>query len=211
MNSVTIRAEKFGVMGGTFDPIHYGHLIAAERAREELALDKVLFIPSGKPPHKQAKTALSSLDRYRMAELAIASNVCFQISDIEIKRDGASYTIDTLKALLELYSGAQFYFITGADAILEIATWKDPVELLSLCNFVAVTRPGYNLDNIWRIAGDFIKFPEKKIIGLTIPGLDISSTEIRGRLREGRSVKYMLPDDVIDFITERGLYRFSGP
>ena len=207
MDNVTVKESKIGVMGGSFDPIHYGHLIAAERAREELALDKVLFIPSNRQPQKQAKVQSSPLDRYRMTGLAIASNAGFELSDIEIRRGGASYTVDTLVALLDLYSGTQLFFITGADAILGINTWKNPAELLSLCKFVAVTRPGYNLDSIWRIAGDFVKYPEKSIIGLAIPGLELSSTEIRDRVRDGRSIKYMLPDDVIDFIAEQGLYR----
>ena len=207
MDSIFGQGRRLGVMGGTFDPIHYGHLIAAERAREELALDKVLFIPSGIPPHKRAGALALPKDRYLMTGLAIASNACFQLSDIEIVRDGVSYTVDTLKALLELYNDVQLFFITGADAILDIATWKSPGELLSMCNFVAVSRPGYNIDSIWRKAGKYIDRPEKSITGIGIPGLDISSTEIRERVREGKSVKYLLPDDVIDFIAEHGLYR----
>ena len=211
MENVFDQGRRLGVMGGTFDPIHYGHLIAAERAREEMALDEVLFIPSGTPPHKSNDGVAPSIDRYRMIGLAIASNDRYRLSDMEITRGGASYTVDTLRALLDMDKDVQLYFITGADAILEIATWKDPGEILKMCRFIAVSRPGYSLDGIWKVAGAFINDPERSITGLSIPGMDISSTEIRERVREGKSIKYLLPDDVIDFITERGLYRSNRP
>ena len=211
MENVFVRGRRLGVMGGTFDPIHFGHLIAAERAGEELLLDQVLFIPAGTPPHKLTIAQAPPMDRYRMIELAIASNDHYRLSDMEITRGGTSFTVDTLKVLLDMYKGAQLYFITGADAILEIASWKAPGEIFKMCKFIAVSRPGYSLDGVWKVAGAFIEDPEKSVIGLGIPGLDISSTEIRERVRRGKSVKYLLPDNVIDFITERGLYRPNRP
>ena len=211
MDNVFAKGCRLGVMGGTFDPVHYGHLIAAERAREELALDRVLFVPSGTPPHKLTIAQAPPMDRYQMIRLAIDSNDCCQLSDLEIARGGISFTVDTLRALLDLYKDVQLYFITGADAILEIASWKDPGAILEMCKFIAVSRPGYDLDGVWQVAAAFVADPEKRVIGLGIPGLDISSTEIRERVRTGKSVKYLLPDAVIDFITERGLYRSIQP
>jgi nicotinate-nucleotide adenylyltransferase len=207
MDYIFGREYKLGVMGGTFDPIHYGHLIAAENARAELALDQVLFVPTGVPPHKKTMEYTEATIRFQMTALAIASNEFFRVSDLETKRDGPSYTIDTVKALRELYPGVQIYFITGADAILEIATWRNAELLLSMCSFVAVSRPGYAMDDIRGRIGSFFEHPEINIFGMEVPALDISSTEIRKRVREGKTIKYMLPDNVMDFITEQGLYQ----
>jgi len=211
MSKINGQITRLGVMGGTFDPIHYGHLQAAEGARKELDLDRVLFIPAGRPPHKKFGAVASPWQRYMMTGLAIESNDYFQLCDMELEGDQPSYTIDTVKALLGLYTGVQIFFITGADAILEIGTWKKAAELLSLCRFVAIARPGYSMDKIWSIAEAFVINPEERIVGLGIPTPDISSTEIRKRLQRGKTVKYMLPDQVIDFITEQGLYRGSLP
>jgi len=211
MSKINNQVYRLGVMGGTFDPVHFGHLLAAERAREEFCLDEVLFVPAGRPPHKHSKAGADPWMRYRMTELAISTNENFFLSDMEIERDGPSYTVDTVKTLLELYRGVQIFFITGADAFLEINTWKSTAELLTLCSFVAVSRPGYNMDRIWKIMKAFVEHPEWHVFSLGIPSPDISSTEIRKRVREGRTIKYMLPESVIDFIAEHGLYRSYPP
>jgi len=141
---------KIGLMGGTFNPIHIGHLVMAEEIRKGFGLDKVLFIPTGNPPHKLIEGQVSSKDRYIMTLLATASNEYFEVSDIETKRIGTSYTVDTIKELKEIYQMAEFYFITGADAILEIETWKNTKELLDSCKFIAATRPGYNMNQEYK-------------------------------------------------------------
>jgi len=206
MSRNTSRVRKLGIMGGTFDPIHYGHLVTAEGARDELALDKVIFVPAGKPPHKPGHDIADSGDRYKMTGLAIASNVFFEISSIEIDRPGPSYTIDTIQTVTDLYPGAEIYFITGADAVLDIITWKNVGKLLSMCYFVAASRPGYHLDELWEKVGAFIQYPKKKIFNMEVPALAISSTDIRRRVREGKTIKYLLPEPVEDYIAKHKLY-----
>lgn len=198
---------KLGVMGGTFDPIHYGHLVAAEGARDELALDKVVFIPAGKPPHKPGHDIADPRDRYLMTGLAISSNIFFEISSIEIDRPGPSYTVDTIQSIMDLYPGAEIYFITGADAVLDIITWKNVGKLLSICYFVAASRPGYPLDELRQKVSAFIEYPEQKILSMAVPALAISSTDIRRRVREGKTIKYLLPEPVEDYIVRHKLYR----
>lgn len=198
--------HKLGIMGGTFDPIHYGHLIAAEIARDELSLGKIVFIPAARPPHKPERVAADPWLRYRMVDLAIASNPFFALSSIEIERPGLSYTVDTLRAMGERYSEAEIYFITGADAVLEITTWREPEKLLSMCYFVAVSRPGYHLDKLWQRAAALIPDPEQRILGLEIPETAISSTDIRRRVRKGKTIKYLLPEAVESFIAGHKLY-----
>jgi len=150
---------KIGVMGGTFNPIHYGHLVTAEEALNQFNLDRVIFVPTGLPPHKTACKLASPEDRYMMTVMATASNSHFFVSRIEIERKGKSYTIDTLKELKFNYgNSAVFYFITGADAILEILTWKNTEEIISMCKFIAATRPGYDLSRIEEL--------KKKLFGI---------------------------------------------
>lgn len=191
---------RIGIIGGTFNPIHYGHLFAAEEVYHRFGLGRVIFVPSYQPPHKACQVA-PARDRFLMTELAISSNPHFKISDIEIDRAGKSYTIDTVKSFKETYGRkAQIYFITGADAILDIGTWKDFRQLLKLCQFVALTRPGYNLEKL-----------EKSLLGeiilVELPALAISGTDIRRRLKEGKPIKYLVPECVEDYIYKHGLYR----
>jgi nicotinate-nucleotide adenylyltransferase len=199
---------KFGIMGGTFNPVHYGHLVTAEEAYNQFNLDEIIFMPSGDPPHKKDKKIISAEDRYLMAVLATASNDHFSVSSLEIERGGYSYTIETIEALKrELPSDSKIYFITGADAILEILTWKDPFKLIDFCSFIAATRPGYDLNKFKEVfsSNDWKKF-ESKIYFMEIPALAISSTAIRQRVEEGKSIKYLLPDNVINYINLNRLY-----
>ncbi|RPF47129.1 nicotinate-nucleotide adenylyltransferase [Thermodesulfitimonas autotrophica] len=200
-------AVRIGLMGGTFDPIHYGHLVAAEDARYELGLEKVVFIPAGQPPHKPKELVSEAAHRVAMVRLAIATNPCFELSTVEVERPGPSYTVDTVAAFRKQYPAGEFYFITGADAVAEILSWHRAEELLTLCRVVAVTRPGYVLDNLRERLAGLDAYLWRKIRVLPVPGVAISSTAIRERVREGRPIRYLLPDQVEAYIKEQGLYR----
>ncbi len=198
--------QKVGIMGGTFDPIHIGHLVTADAVRIEYRLDKVLFIPAANPPHKQDSQVTPALHRYIMTAMATYSNPHFFVSAIEMERPGPSYTIDTIRLLHEHYAGrAKFYFITGADAVGDLPTWNNIDELLDLCDFVATTRPGCvsAIDDVIRHFGP--KGAER-IHRLTTPELEISSTDIRDRVKKGRSIKYIVPESVENYILKEGLY-----
>lgn len=192
-----------GIMGGTFDPIHYGHLVAAECSAEQFDLEMVIFVPAGSPPHKEEQRVTSSTDRYMMTLLATISNPLFVISKVEIEREGLSYTIDTLLYFREKYPEHDIYFITGADAIAEIFTWKDPERLLEECSFIAVTRPGFPIREECR---KIIESYSKRIFPLSIPGVATSSTHLRSRARRGLTLKYQVPPEVDAFIKKRSLY-----
>jgi nicotinate-nucleotide adenylyltransferase len=189
---------RLGVMGGTFDPIHHGHLVAAEEARVALGLDRVLFVPAGDPWQKVSKQVTGAETRFEMVQVATADNDAFGVSRIDIDRPGPTYTVDTLR---ELSGPDELFFVTGADAILEILTWKDAGEALDLATFVAVTRPGYDLDKLAGLGlGD-------RVVCLEIPALAISSSDIRRRVAEGRPIRYLVPAAVASLIAERGLYK----
>ena len=195
--------RKLGVLGGTFDPIHYGHLQIAEEARGRFALDAVLFIPAGEPPHKPHGQA-SAEQRFVMTELATADHPQFAVSRLEIDRPGAAYTIDTLQALREQYPEAALYLIMGADMAMDFPTWREPARILSLARVIAVTRPGVPEARLRR----HLATPAMQGVELLVaPGLDLSSTELRRRAREGKSLRYLTPDAVIGFIEKEGLYR----
>jgi len=198
--------RKIGIMGGTFDPIHTGHLVIAEAVRIEYGLEKVLFIPAANPPHKQNSHVTPSIHRYIMTVMATYSNPHFYVSPIEIERPGLSYTIDTVLALIEQYGDkTEFYFITGADVVQELPTWRNIDHLLDLCYFITATRPGCisNLDDVIESLG--IK-GRQRIQRLATPALEISSTDIRERMRQGRSIKYIVPESVENYIFKEGLY-----
>ena len=197
--------QRLGLMGGTFDPIHYGHMLMAEEARQAFALDDVVFVPNGRPAHKKAYLVSSPEERYAMTLLATGSNPCFSASRIEIERPGPSYTIDTLREFRRLYPDLDaLYFITGADAVLEILTWHEYDKLAAECQFIAVTRPGFVLERLSEIAdASFLD----RVHFLPIPRLEISSTDIRKRVREGRSIKYLTPETVETYIRQQGLYQ----
>lgn len=201
--------QRLGIMGGTFDPIHYGHLLMAEEARQAFALDDVVFVPNGRPAHKKAYLVSSPEERYAMTLLATGSNPCFSASRIEIERPGPSYTIDTLREFRRLYPDLDaLYFITGADAVLEILTWHESDNLARECQFIAVTRPGFVLDQLHDLVDtEFLD----RVHYLPIPNIEISSTDIRRRVREGRSIKYLTPEPVEAYIHQQGLYRPLPP
>jgi len=188
---------RLGVMGGTFDPIHFGHLVAASEAMAHFKLDKVIFVPTGDPWQKQEITA--SEHRYKMTQLAILGNSNFEISDLDVKRPGPTYTVDTLRDLNSEYPNADLYFITGADSISQIQTWKDVDQIWGLAQFVGVSRLGHDLE--------VPKSPQGAISLLEIPALAISSTDIRGRVKAGKPIDYLLPDAVIGYIEEHNLYQ----
>lgn len=198
---------RLGVMGGTFDPIHYGHLVTAEEARGEFGLDQVLFLPSGIPPHKNPNQVTDAKHRYTMTVLATLTNPHFDVSRLDIDRDGVSYTIDTLRILKEQYGkDTELFFITGADAILEIMSWKDPEQILKLAEFIAATRPGFCLSEQLSQVKDWFARQDKRLHLLQVPAMAISSTDIRGRVSSGRSVRYLLPEEVEYYIKKNQLY-----
>jgi nicotinate-nucleotide adenylyltransferase len=187
------------MMGGTFDPIHLGHLRAAESAREALRLDEVAFVPSGVPPHRPGPHS-SALDRYAMVSLATAGNRAFVACDAELRRQGASYTVDTVAALREERPGAALVLILGSDAFAEIASWKDPERLFGLCSLAVVSRPGED-------APPALASAAGRVEHVAGPVLAVSATAVRRRVSEGLSVRYLVPDAVADYIAKRGLYR----
>ncbi len=201
------KIRRIGIMGGTFDPIHYGHLVTAEAARAEFDMEDIIFVPSGRPPHKHEYEVSEGEDRYLMTVLATITNLNFQVSRTELEREGPTYTVDTLIDFRKKYKDdVELYFITGADAILEIFTWKDVPNLLSSCSFVAATRPGYSREKLNGIIDTIRERYGTNIYYLNVPALAISSTDIRERVRSGRPIKYLLPEAVEDYIAKKGLY-----
>jgi nicotinate-nucleotide adenylyltransferase len=190
--------RRIGVMGGTFDPIHHGHLVAASEVAHIFGLDDVIFVPTGQPYQKEARQVSPAEDRYLMTVIATASNPRFGVSRVDIDRPGPTYTIDTLRELRETNPGAELFFITGADALAEILTWHDVDELFTLAHFVGCTRPGHRLSG----AG----LPDGKVSLVEIPALAISSTECRARVEAGEPVWYLVPDGVVQYIAKRKLY-----
>jgi nicotinate-nucleotide adenylyltransferase len=193
--------RRVGIMGGTFDPIHHGHLVAASEVQGRFDLDEVVFVPTGMPYQKGLVSPAE--DRYLMTVIATASNPRFHVSRADIDRHGPTYTIDTLRELHGLYGpGTDLYFITGADALAKILSWKDALEMLSMANFVGVTRPGFELSDE--------HLPEKSVSLVEVPAMAISSSECRVRVAAGKPVWYLVPDGVVQYIAKRGLYRASG-
>lgn len=193
------RRPRIGVMGGTFDPIHHGHLVAASEAASRLALDEVVFVPTGRPSLKQHPGVTPAEHRYLMTVVATASNPRFTVSRVDIDRPGLTYTVDTLTDLRKERSDADLFFITGADAVEQILTWKDAHRLWGMAHFVAVTRPGHTLS--------IENLPAEAVSVLEVPALAISSTDVRRRAREGEPVWYLVPDGVVQYIGKHGLYR----
>ncbi len=199
---------KIGIMGGTFDPIHLGHLAMAESAREIFELDKILFMPSANPPHKVEQNITPAMHRVMMTFLATKSNENFEVSQAEILRGGISYTIDTMKDLHEKFGEeTELFFIIGADSLKDLPTWHKSRELVKKCHFIAAGRPGteINLSELENFFGE-INF-NRHIHRIETPGLEISSTDIRERVKAGRSIKYLVPELVEEYIFKEQLYK----
>lgn len=197
---------KIGLMGGTFDPIHIGHLFLAEEVANLYALDKIIFLPSGHGPHKDVNRVSDPHIRYEMVEKAIQDHPLFVVSDIETQRTGLSFTIDTIRHFKDLYPEDQLFFITGADAILTIETWREFESLLSACTFVAATRPSIRSKALIEAVKALNQKYHASIQLMDMPQLEISSSDIRKRVRMGRTVRYLVPEVVREMIRCRGLY-----
>jgi nicotinate-nucleotide adenylyltransferase len=191
--------RKIGVMGGTFDPIHHGHLVAASEVADRFGLDEVVFVPTGDPWQKSGKDVSPAEDRYLMTVVATASNPRFSTSRVDIERDGPTYTADTLADLHDQMPDAELYFITGADALSQILSWHKVEEMFALAHFIGVTRPGYEL-----VDGHL---PKGSVTLVEVPAMAISSTDCRDRVAAGRPVWYLVPDGVVQYISKRRLYQ----
>jgi nicotinate-nucleotide adenylyltransferase len=191
--------KRLGVMGGTFDPIHHGHLVAASEVRSWFDLDEVVFVPTGQPWQKTDREVSPAEDRYLMTVIATASNPRFSVSRVDIDRSGPTYTVDTLRDLqAERGPDWDLFFITGADALEQILSWRDPDELFDLAHFVGCTRPGHNLS----AEG----LPTDKVTLVEVPALTISSSECRMRVAQGEPIWYLVPDGIVQYISKRRLY-----
>ncbi|MDD5019848.1 MAG: nicotinate-nucleotide adenylyltransferase [Candidatus Omnitrophica bacterium] len=187
---------KIGILGGTFNPVHFGHLILAEQVRGQLGLDRVIFVPAFMPPHKDGRDIIPAKNRFEMLGLAVGDNKDFAVSDIEIRRRGKSYTVDTLRQIKKRYPHAELFFICGSDLVAEIPTWKDVDEIYRLAKFVLARRPCYGK----RLSG-------KPFIKINVAQVDISSSLIRKLIRQKRSVRYLTPNRVVKYIEQHKLYR----
>ncbi len=199
---------RIGILGGTFDPIHYGHLFIAEEARARFRLNNVVFIPNGQPPHKNGAEITPARHRFAMTQTGIAGNPHFLCSPIEVQRAGVSYTVDTLAALREMYPEAELFYITGVDAVAEILTWKRHADVIRMATFLAATRPGFDLKTLKE------KLPQEYLARVLLIGstyLGISSTDIRDRVRQNLPARYLTPDSVLKYIYKNQLYSAGGP
>ncbi|MDO5646239.1 MAG: nicotinate-nucleotide adenylyltransferase [Dermabacter sp.] len=192
------KRRRLGVMGGTFDPIHHGHLVAASEVQSVFGLDQVIFVPTGRPWQKQAKQISDPEHRYLMTVVATAANPRFTVSRVDVERPGQTFTIDTLRDLKRQFPDDELFFITGADALANILTWKDYGEIFDLAHFVGVTRPGHDMDT----AG----LPENGVTLIEVPAMAISSTDCRTRVQRGEPVWYLVPDGVVQYINKYDLY-----
>lgn len=199
--------NRIGISGGTFDPVHNGHLITAQYTMEKLELNKVIFIPSGKPPHKTRNDITSSEHRFNMVSEACERNSCFEASKIEMERPGKTYTIDTLKQIKSMYGDLDIFYITGADVIRDIKNWKDFEKVFELCDFIAAIRPNYDKDSFMQDVKLLKSKYQAKIHVIDVPLIEISSTEIRNRIKKGLPIKYLVPQKVEKYIMENKLYK----
>jgi nicotinate-nucleotide adenylyltransferase len=197
---MTDDARRIGIMGGTFDPIHHGHLVAASEVADRFGLDEVVFVPTGEPWQKGGVTVSAREDRYLMTVIATSSNPRFQVSRVDIDRPGPTYTVDTLRDLrVEYGPKAQLFFITGADALEKLLSWKDTEQMFEMAHFIGVTRPGFPLSNA--------HLPADVVTLVQVPAMAISSTDCRSRVADGKPIWYLVPDGVVQYIAKRRLYR----
>jgi nicotinate-nucleotide adenylyltransferase len=202
------KGVKMGICGGTFDPVHIGHLAVAEMVRSGFGLDRILFIPTGKPPHKNTNSVTDPVHRLNMVKCAVSTNPSFEAVSIEVDRQGYTYTVDTLNELHRIYpQETEFYYIIGADVVMDLLTWKRVEEVFTLTRFIALMRPGYKNTEF----DSHIKTLKRKydinIVSFEAPLIDISSTMIRERIRNGESVKYLVSEPVEKYIRENNLYK----
>lgn len=191
--------KKLGIFGGTFNPPHIAHLMAAEGVRDQLKLDKILFVPAAIPPHKQRENVIPARHRLEMVRLAIRGNPFFELSDAELRRRGPSYTIDTVRELKRTYPHGDIFFIMGIDLLTDFDTWREPDKILAECTLVVMNRPGFDLAVVDK---DLLS----RIELVNIPSVDISSTNIRRRVRSGRSIRYLVTAEVEDYIGRNSIY-----
>ena len=190
---------RIGIYGGSFDPVHYGHLLLAECAREQLELDTVLFMPAATAPHKQQHTSTSPTARVEMLKLAIGGHRAFEVSDLEIERGGVSYTVDTLTSLRKQYADAELVLLVGADTLADMPNWKDPKTIVTLAQIGVVERTGSAIQAT--------ALPGAEVLGVTMPRMDLSSREMRAKVARGESIRYCTPRAVEQFIFAGGIYR----
>jgi nicotinate-nucleotide adenylyltransferase len=193
------NSSRIGIMGGTFDPIHHGHLVAASEVAQLFGLDEVVFVPTGEPWQKTERRVSTAEHRYLMTVIATASNPRFWVSRVDIDRPGPTYTVDTISDIAEQRPGAELFFITGADALAQILSWKDGEKALRMARFIGVTRPGYELSDA--------HLPVDSVTLIDVPAMAISSSDCRARVEQGRQVWYLVPDGVVQYIAKHGLYR----
>ena len=201
--------ERVGLLGGTFDPVHYGHLILAEEARRAISLDRVLFVPAGEPPHKLDEPHTAAAHRLRMLELAIEDNSAFGISRVDLDRPGPHYSVDMLRLVRdELGPGAELFFLMGLDSLMNILTWHQPARLLEQCRLVVAGRPGYSFD----LSDLTSQLPhlEERLHFISMPLIEIAGVDLRQRIRDGRSIRYQVPEAVRHYIEEQQLYRSNS-
>lgn len=196
------EARRIGIMGGTFDPIHHGHLVSASEVQSRFGLDEVVFVPTGQPWQKEGRVVSNAEDRYLMTVIATASNPVFSVSRIDIDRGVQTYTVDTLRDIHQQYPSDELFFITGADALEQILTWRDAEELFDLAHFIGVTRPGYELNDH--------HLPRGKVSLVEVTAMAISSTDLKHRVARDEPIWYLVPDGVVRFINKRKLYRQDG-
>lgn len=198
--------KKVGIMGGTFNPIHFGHLFLAEYAYDSIGLDQMLFMPSNHPPHKKQVNVVSSEQRLHMVKLAIQDNPHFETSDMELKRTGLTYTADTLTILTENNPDTEYFFLVGADSLLKLQYWKDPETICKLCTLVAAGRDRQSIEEL-QSQVNYLKLTyNAKILLMDMPMIDISSAQIRDRIAVNKSIRYYIPESVSNYIKEHGLY-----
>jgi len=196
---------RVGVLGGTFDPIHIGHLILAEEARDQLKLDLVYFVPAGNPPHKQGRRLAPVEARVRMAELAVAGNDAFRVSRVDADRAGPHYTIDMVEIIQgQLPPGCELFFLMGFDSLTELPTWHEPARLIAVCHLVALTRHDIDLD--WAKLEAALPGIRQRVTLLDMPELEIASHQLQERIREGRSIRYLVPEPVRQYVVREGIY-----
>ncbi len=198
--------KSIAVIGGAFDPVHFGHLAAAQTVYENFDVEKVVLMPLGDAPHKEASAAPAE-ERYKMVLEAVKDNPAFAVSDMEVRRKGKTYTVDTVQEIKDINPDIDIYFVMGADELEAIDTWRMPEKLFELCRVIAVTRPGYNNDGLVKKIDEVREKYGGEVYFLEIPSLDISSSGLRQKIKDGRSVKYLMPKEALKYIVEHDLYK----